>query len=107
MRDLLLGIAALAVPLIVLTLAFIPGGLGFIFDPFWGVVTCVTGAALAMIALGWRVYRRIRPVRAPKTHVAPRMRPSRMPSVEGSEAIRRYKEGRNEPMREGHPRPRA
>lgn len=107
MRDLLLGGVGLAVPLIVLTLAFIPGGLGFIFDPFWGVVTCVTGAALAMLVLGWRVYRRIRPARAPQTPVVPRTRPSRMPSVEGSEAIRRYREGRSEPMREDHPRPRA
>lgn len=107
MRDLLLGIAALAVPLIVLTLAFTPGGLGFIFDPFWGVVTCLTGAALAMVALGWRVYRRIRPVRAPQTPVVPRTQPSRMPSIEGSEAIRRYREGRSQPMEEGRPHPRA
>jgi membrane protein implicated in regulation of membrane protease activity len=95
-RDIALIVFAVAVPVTILVLAIIPGGLGFVIrlamDPLWGPVIFFGGAALVMAVLLWRFYRRIRPAEkkeAPKPHVSP----AKMPKVEGSEALRRHRDG--------------
>ena len=45
-----------------------------------------------MVVLLWRFYRRIRPAEKKQEPVA-RVAPTRMPKVEGSEALRRHRDG--------------
>lgn len=96
LHEILLAVLAVAVPLTILTLAFIPGGLNWVFalvlDPVLGPIVFYTGAALLAVLLGWRIYRRIHP--APKKKAAPEtphISPTRMPKVEGSAAVERLK----------------
>lgn len=95
-HEIALAVLAIAVPVVVLTLAFIPGGLDFVFhlavDRVWGPVVFFSGAAILFAVLAWRIYRRIRP--APKREQpkpAPHVSPTRMPKVEGSAAVERLK----------------
>jgi hypothetical protein len=95
-HEIILAVLAVAVPVVVLTLAFIPGGLDFVFeialDRVWGPVVFFGGAAILFGVLAWRIYRRIRP--APKKEppkAAPRVSPARMPKVDGSAAVERLK----------------
>jgi hypothetical protein len=95
-REIVLIVLAVAVPVTVLVLAIIPGGLGWVIrlamDPVWGPVIFFGGAAAVMGVLLWRFYRRIRPAekkKAPAAHVSP----AKMPKVEGSEALRRHRDG--------------
>lgn len=95
-HEIILAVLAVAVPIVLLTLAFIPGGLDFIFDialhPVWGPVVFFSGAVILFGVLALRIYRRIRPSpkkEAPKS--APHVSPTRMPKVEGSAAVERLK----------------
>jgi membrane protein implicated in regulation of membrane protease activity len=95
-RDIALIVFAVAVPVTILVLAIIPGGLGFVIrlamDPLWGPVIFFGGAALVMAVLLWRFYRRIRPAEK-KEAAKPHVSPAKMPKVEGSEALRRHRDG--------------
>ena len=54
-HEIILAILAIAIPGVVLTLAFIPGGLDFLFDlaldRVWGPVVFFTGAAVLFVAV--------------------------------------------------------
>ena len=67
-HEIILAVLAVAIPAIVLVLAFTPGGLNFVFEiavhPVWGPVAFFGGAAVLFGVLAWRIFRRIRP--APK-----------------------------------------
>lgn len=97
LREIALIVFAVAIPLTVLVLAFIPGGLGFIFglamDPLWGPVIFFGGAMVALAVLLWRFYRRIRPAEKKQPPATPHVSPTKMPQVEGSDALRRHREG--------------
>ena len=100
-HEIILAVLAIAIPVVVLTLAFIPGGLGFVFDlavdRVWGPVVFFSGAVILFGVLAWRIFRRIRP--APKkdqTKPAPHVSPTKMPSIEGSEAIERAKNAKRQ-----------
>jgi hypothetical protein len=95
-HEIILAALAVAIPVVLLTLAFIPGGLDFVFDialhPVWGPVVFFSGAVILFGVLVLRIYRRIRPSpkkEAPKP--APHVSPTRMPKVEGSAAVERLK----------------
>jgi len=95
-HEIILAVLAVAIPVVVLALAFTPGGLNFVFDvavhPVWGPVAFFGGAAVLFGVLAWRIFRRIRP--APKKAVsrpARHVSPTRMPKVEGSAAVERLK----------------
>jgi len=95
-HEIILAVLAVAIPVALLTLAFIPGGLDFVFDialhPVWGPVVFFSGAVILFGVLMLRFYRRIRPSpmkEAPKS--APHVSPTRMPKVEGSAAVERLK----------------
>ena len=95
-HEIILAVLAIAIPVVVLTLAFIPGGLDFVFDlavdRVWGPVVFFTGAAILFGVLAWRIYRRIRPAqKKEQAKPAPHVSPTRMPKVEGSEAVERLK----------------
>lgn len=95
-HEIILAVLGVAVPVIVLVLAFTPGGFGFFFDlardPVWGPIVFFSGAAILFGVLAWRIYRRIRPApKKPKATETPHVSPSRMPKVEGSAAIERLK----------------
>lgn len=95
-HEIILAVLAILVPVVVLALAFVPGGLNFLVDltlhPIWGPVVFFGGAAILFGVLSWRIYRRIRPApkKAPPPK-APHVSPSRMPRVEGSAAVERLK----------------
>ncbi len=95
-HEIAFAILGFLVPVIILTLAFIPGGLNWVFalvlDPVLGPIVFYTGAAALGVLLAWRIYRRINP--APKKKAppaAPHVSPTRMPKVEGSAAVERLK----------------
>lgn len=95
-HEIILAVLAIVIPVVVLTLAFIPGGLSFVFDlavdRVWGPVVFFSGAVILFGVLAWRIFRRIRP--APKkdqAKPAPHVSPTKMPSIEGSAAIERAK----------------
>ena len=95
-HEIALAVLGLLVPVTILTLAFVPGGMNWVFelvlDPVLGPIVFYVGAAVLAGVLGWRIYRRIRP--APKKKAppaAPRVTPTRMPKVEGSAAVERLK----------------
>lgn len=95
-HEIILAVLAVAIPVVVLSLAFVPGGLNFIFDialnPVWGPVAFFGAAAVLFGVLAWRIFRRIRP--APKKAVpepARHVSPTRTPKVEGSGAVERLK----------------
>lgn len=95
-HEIMLAAVAILVPVVVLVLAIIPGGFGFIFDlaldPVRGPIVFFGGAAVLFGVLSWRIYRRIRP--APKKAPEPRaahVSPTKMPRVEGSAAVERLK----------------
>jgi hypothetical protein len=93
--EIALLVLAIAVPVVILGLAFTPGGLNWVFDlvldRVYGPIVFLGGAAILSVVLAWRIYRRIRPApRKPKetpVHISPR----HMPKVEGSEAVERLK----------------
>lgn len=97
LSEIVLIVFAIAVPVTVLALAFIPGGLDFVFrlavDPVWGPVVFFGGAVLVLAILLWRFYRRIRPAERKKASPAPHLSPAKMPKVDGSDAVRRHREG--------------
>ncbi|MEZ6030150.1 MAG: hypothetical protein R3C46_10415 [Hyphomonadaceae bacterium] len=97
LRDLILMALAVAVPVVVLVLAFIPGGLGFVpylaMHPTWQPVIFFGGAAIAAAVLFWRIYRRIKPPQRKPDKAAPHVSPAKMPKVEGSDAVRRHRDG--------------
>lgn len=79
-HEIALVIAAIAAPLILLVLGFIPGGLNFIGDFAMNPTTMpfvfFGGAAVLFVVLAWRIFRRIRPAekKAPPAaapHVTP------------------------------------
>ena len=79
-HEIALIVAAVAAPLILLILGFIPGGLSFIGDFAMNRSTMpfvfFGGAALLFVVLAWRIFRRIRPAekKAPPTaapHITP------------------------------------
>ncbi len=95
-HEIILMALGVAVPAVVLVLAFIPGGLDFLFtlavDPVVGPIVFFGGAAILFGVLSWRIYRRIRP--APKKAAPPKaehVSPTKMPRVEGSDAVERLK----------------
>jgi membrane protein implicated in regulation of membrane protease activity len=95
-HEIILAVLAVAIPVVVLTLAFIPGGLDFVFhlavDRVWGPVVFFGGAAILFAVLAWRIYRRIRPAaKKEQPKPAPHVSPTRMPKVEGSAAVERLK----------------
>lgn len=95
-HEIVLAILAVVVPLGILVMAFIPGGLSWIIalalDPTWGPVVFFGGAALVFLVLAWRIYRRIRPApKKPAAAAAPHVSPTKMPKVEGSAAVERLK----------------
>jgi hypothetical protein len=95
-HEIILAVLAIAIPVVVLVLAFTPGGLSFVFDiavhPVWGPVVFFSAAVILFGVLALRIYRRIRP--APKREApkpVPHVSPNRMPKVEGSAAVERLK----------------
>lgn len=93
-HEIVLAILAVAVPVVVLVLAFTPGGFGFFFtlarDPVWGPIVFFSAAAILFGVLAWRIYRRIRPAeKKAKPSATPHVSPTRMPKVEGSAAVER------------------
>lgn len=91
----LIAIAILG-PGIFLVLAFVPGGLNFVLDiakdRIFGPVVFFGGAIVLFAVLAWRIYRRIRPAeKKPATAPARHVSPTRMPRVEGSQAVERMK----------------
>lgn len=94
--DIVLIVIAIAVPVALAILAFTPGGFAFVIDfalnpsnmpwVFFG------GAAILFSALCWRLYRRIRPKETKAATRPAHISPTRMPKVEGSEAVRRARE---------------
>lgn len=100
-HEIILAVLAITIPVVLLTLAFIPGGLDFVFDiavhPVWGPVVFFSAAVILFCVLALRIYRRIRPApkkEAPKpvAHVSP----TRMPKVEGSRAVERLKNNKTQ-----------
>jgi amino acid transporter len=94
LHEIALAILGIAVPVVALTLAFIPGGYNFVvelaLDPTWGPLVFFGGAAALFALLAWRIYRRIRPAaRKEAPAPAPHVSPTKMPKVEGSEAVER------------------
>jgi membrane protein implicated in regulation of membrane protease activity len=95
-HEIILAVLGVAVPVVVLVLAFTPGGFGFFFDlardPVWGPVVFFSAAAVLFAVLAWRIYRRIRPApKKAKPAAAPHVSPTKVPKVEGSAAIERLK----------------
>jgi len=95
-HEIILAVLAIAIPVVVLTLAFIPGGLDFVFDlamdRVWGPVVFFSGAVILFGVLAWRIYRRIRPAqKKEQAKAAAHVSPARMPKVEGSAAVERLK----------------
>ncbi len=79
--EIALIIGGVAIPVVLLVLGFIPGGLNFIGDIalnrtampwlFFG------GAGLLFMVLAWRIYRRLRPAaKKPAEKAAPRVSPT-------------------------------
>ncbi len=74
-------IGGVAIPVVLLVLGFIPGGLNFIGDFAMNRTTMpylfFGGAALLFGVLAWRIYRRIRPgKKKPVAKAAPRVAPT-------------------------------
>ena len=94
-HEIILAVLAVAIPVVVLTLAFIPGGLDWVFDlaldRTWGPVAFFSGAAVLFGVLAWRIYRRIRPATKKEQAVTPHVSPTKMPKIEGSAAVERLK----------------
>ena len=95
-HEIILAVLAIAIPVVVLTLAFIPGGLDFVFDlamdRVWGPVVFFSGAVILFGVLAWRIYRRIRPAqKKEQAKAAAHVSPTRMPKVEGSAAVEQLK----------------
>lgn len=95
--EIVLLVVAIATPIVILVLAFIPGGFNWVpyllSHPVWQPVVFYGGALLLFAVLGWRIYRRIRPPER-KSDAVKHISPTKMPRVEGSDAVRRYREGR-------------
>jgi hypothetical protein len=96
LHEIVLVILAVAVPVTILTLAFVPGGMNWVFDlvldPVIGPIVFYTGAAMLAVLLAWRIFRRINPPAKKKAPPStPHVSPTRMPKVEGSEAVERLK----------------
>ncbi|MEQ1783101.1 MAG: hypothetical protein ABMA14_17220 [Hyphomonadaceae bacterium] len=93
--EIALIVLAVVGPLIFFVLAIIPGGLGFIgdiaMDPVRGPAVFFGGAALLFIVLAWRIYRRIRPAERKPVATTEHISPTKMPKIEGSEAVERLK----------------
>jgi hypothetical protein len=84
-HEIALVILGVAVPLILLILAFIPGGLNFVGEFAMNPVTMpwvfFGGAALLFVVLAYRIYRRIRPLPKKQEEVTPHVSPTKMPKV--------------------------
>ncbi len=93
--EIALIVVAIVGPTVFLVLAFIPGGLNFIgdiaMDPVRGPIVFFGGAAALFVVLAWRIYRRIRPAEKKSAPEVEHVSPTRMPKVEGSEAVERLK----------------
>ena len=79
--DIALIIGAVAIPIMLLILGFIPGGLNFIGDFALNRATMpwlfFGGAALLFGVLAWRIFRRLRPAAKKSTEkAAPRVSPT-------------------------------
>ena len=95
-HEIILAVLAILVPLIVLVLAFTPGGFDFVIeialDPVLGPIVFFGGAAILFAVLALRIYRRIRPAaRKAAPTATPHVSPTKMPKVEGSAAVERLK----------------
>jgi hypothetical protein len=95
-HEIALMTLAVLVPAVLLVLAFIPGGLNWIGDfamhPTYRPFVFFGGAAIAFAVLAWRIYRRIRPAEKKKPAAkVPHVSPTKMPKVEGSQAVERLK----------------
>lgn len=91
-HEIILMALGVAAPVIVLVLAFTPGGLDFLFnlalDPVMGPVVFFGGAAILFGVLSWRIYRRIRPpAKKASPPATPHVSPTKMPKVEGSAIV--------------------
>lgn len=91
--EIALIVGGVAVPLILLVLGFIPGGLNFIGDvamnPTFMPWIFFGGAALAFAVLAFRIYRRMRPAQKKKVAASEHVSPTKMPKVEGSAALKK------------------
>lgn len=79
--EIALIIGGVAIPVVLLVLGFIPGGLSFIGDFAMNRATMpylfFGGAALLFGVLAWRIFRRLRPAqKKPVTKAAPRVSPT-------------------------------
>ncbi|MET0293822.1 MAG: hypothetical protein ABW042_02310 [Phenylobacterium sp.] len=79
--EIALIIGGVAIPLVLLILGFIPGGLTFIGDIAMNPTAMpwlfFGGAGLLFLVLAWRIYRRLRPARKkPVAKAAPRVAPT-------------------------------
>jgi membrane protein implicated in regulation of membrane protease activity len=74
-------VLALAIPVVVFAVVFIPGALGavyaFALQPVWREAIFFGGAAIAFGVLAWRLYRRLRPPAKPAAgeHESPKHMP--------------------------------
>jgi hypothetical protein len=91
--EIALIVVAIGAPTIFLVLAFIPGGLNFIGDIAMNPVLMpwifFGGAALLFGTLSYRIYRRMRPLPKKTVEKTVHIPPTKMPKVEGSQALKR------------------
>lgn len=79
--EIALIIGGVAIPVVLLVLGFIPGGLSFIGDFAMNRTTMpylfFGGAAVLFGVLAWRIFRRLRPAqKKPTAKAAPRVSPT-------------------------------
>lgn len=81
--EIIAVVLALAIPIAVFAVVFIPGALGavyaFALQPGWREAIFFGGAAIAFGVLAWRLYRRLRPPAKPAE--PEREGPKHMPKV--------------------------
>ncbi len=91
--EIALIVVGVAVPVILLVLGLIPGGLNFIGDiamnPTYMPWIFFGGAALLFLVLAHRIYRRMRPALKKKASASEHVSPTKMPKVEGSAALKK------------------
>ncbi len=79
--EIIAVVLALAIPVVVFAVVFIPGALGavyaFALQPGWREAIFFGGAAIAFSVLAWRLYRRLRPPAKPaaREHESPTRAP--------------------------------
>lgn len=95
-HEIALLIVGIAAPVIFLVMGLIPGGLNWVWylvaDPVLRPFVFFGGAIVLFAVFAWRIYRRIRPApRRPRDKPPAHVSPTRMPRVEGTQALERLR----------------